>query len=80
MKTAIIISGDIKQIMLLPENDTEKAIVKLFTAKEVTIEAVETGSALCGTFVCETIGGYLRTEESFEAVALVIKPQKTVAT
>lgn len=76
MKTAIIISGDIKQIMFLPENDTEKAIVKLFTAKNVTIEAIETGPPSRGSFICETRGGYLRPDESFAAVALVIKPQK----
>lgn len=77
MKTAIIILGDIKQIMLLPEDDTEKAIVKLFTAENVTIGSVVAEFPTSrGSFIYETRAGYLRPNESSEAVVLVIKPQK----
>lgn len=83
MKTAIIISNGIKQIMLTPENDSEKQALKMITPQDdITLET-HTGTlydrspeSAKGYTVSQCRGGYLRAYEDTDSLMLVLKPKK----
>lgn len=80
MKCAVIIANDIKQIMLSPENDSERMALRLITAddgisidvKEGTMFDQVPPSAL-GYVVTESRGNYLRAYEQADAIMLVLR-------
>lgn len=84
MKTALIVANGIKQIMLSPETDEEKAILSLITPRdEITVD-VKQGTlydsnhippSAAGYLVAECQSGYLRAYEQKEAVMLVLRPK-----
>jgi hypothetical protein len=81
MKTAIIISGDIKQIMFTPENDSEKQAIKMITADDDISVEFKQGSfhddrVLVGYTVGMCKGGYLRAWDNDNSLMLVLKPKK----
>lgn len=69
MRISVMISGDIKQIMLAPEDKTEEAIVNLFHSGEISVSTNKVN-------IEETRGGYLRQFERESAVVLTIKPKQ----
>ena len=84
MKCALVIAGDVKQIMLTAESAPEKAALKLLgeAGQSITVE-LKTGtffdaihpSVSIGYEVNECQGGYPRAFESDASVMLVIRPQ-----
>lgn len=82
MKTAIIITEGIKQIMFTPENDSEKQALKLITPDDNIELAVKKGSfhydydRPAGYSVDMCRGGYLRAWTSEDSVMLVLTPKK----
>lgn len=85
MKCAVIIANNVKQICLTPENDGEKAILKLFGGEqEITVQQKHgtvydrsVGQSL-GVQVGMSMGNYLRAYESPESLMLVIQPKTPV--
>jgi hypothetical protein len=83
MKTAIIIADGIKQIMLTPENDSEKQALKMITPQDdITLET-HTGTlydrspaSAKGYTVNQCKGGYLRAYENTDSLMLVLRPKK----
>lgn len=87
MKTAVIISGDIKQIMLTPENVPEERVLDLFElgddisvlCKKGTL--YESEHKLRTSFSIDPCqGGYLRAFEDRNSLMLVLKPKKSEPT
>lgn len=82
MKTAIIIADGIKQIMLTPENDSEKQALKMITPQDdITLET-HTGTlydrspaSAKGYTVSQCNGGYLRAYEDTDSLMLVLRPK-----
>lgn len=82
MKTAIIISDGLKQIMLTPENESEKLALKMITLDdEINLEAksgtLYDNAPNCakGYVVQKCQGGYLRAYESNDSLMLVLTPK-----
>lgn len=80
MKTAIIISEGVKQIMFTPENDTEKQALKMFTPDddikmEVKQGSFHSGLSPQGYRVQMCMGGYLRAWDSEDSLMLVLTPR-----
>jgi len=81
MKTTIIISDGVKQIMFTPENDSEKKALKLITPDDNIELAIKQGSfhhentnaAGYNVSMCE--GGYLRAWDSTDSIMLVLTPK-----
>lgn len=84
MKTAIIIADGIKQIMLTPENDSERQALKMITPQDnITLET-KTGTlydrspeSAKGYVVRKCKGGYLRAYEDEDSLMLVLRPKET---
>ncbi len=85
MKTAIIISDGVKQIMFTPENESEKQALKLITPQDdITVETKEgslfdnhsTPKSAIGYTVSECKGGYLRAYEDTDSLMIVLRPKK----
>lgn len=82
MKTAIIIADGIKQVMLTPENDSEKMALKMITENDdITVE-FKTGTlfdkaprSALGYIIQKSNGDYLRAYESEDSLMLVLKPK-----
>jgi hypothetical protein len=83
MKTAIIIADGLKQIMLTPENDSERRALKMITLDDdISLEA-KTGTLFDGNIpksargyvVQKCQGDYLRAYESEESLMLVLTPK-----
>ena len=80
MKTAIIISNGLKQIMFTPENDSEKQALKMITLDDnITID-VKSGAftdkpPTMGYSVSQCQGGYLRAWEDEDSVMLLLRPK-----
>lgn len=82
MKTAIIISGGIKQIMFTPENEQEKEALWMFTTKDdVSLEIKSGWFHTKERIVWYTVDmcqwWYLRAWDSDESVMFVLTPKKT---
>lgn len=87
MKTAIIISGDIKQIMLTPENKPEEKVLELFELGDDISVLCKQGTlydsipqGLIGFTIDPCMGGYLRAFEDRNSLMLVLKPKEPKVT
>lgn len=85
MKTAIIISDGIKQIMFTPENENEKMALKLITPQEdISVEVKEgtffdhSPKSARGYTVRESRGGSLRAYEDADSLMIILKPKKPI--
>lgn len=84
MKTAVIISDGVKQIMLTPENDSEKfALGMISTNDNISVEFKsgtlydgKSPESAKGYTVSKCQGGYLRAFESAESLMLVLTPKE----
>ena len=81
MKTTIIISDGVKQIMFTPENDSEKEALRMFKADDKIELAIKFGSFHTSyqpegykTAMCE--GGYLRTWVDSNSIMFVLTPKE----
>ena len=77
MKCAIVLTDGIKQIMLTPENDSEKSALKMITCDDdITIETkwgTFYDSRPLGYEINECMGGYLRRFRSDDSLMLVLR-------
>lgn len=81
MKTAIIISDGVKQIMLTPENDNEKEALQMITPNDDIELAIKKGSfssppTSAGYQVQMCEGEFLRAWDSPDSVMLVLTPKE----
>jgi hypothetical protein len=82
MKTAILIAEGVKQIMLTPENDTEREALQYITSNdEIHTIVIKRGpfddeEDVFGADVYECEGGYYRAERKQESVMFVLTPKK----
>jgi hypothetical protein len=82
MKTAVIFSDEIKQVIFTPENDNEKFALSLITPKD-DIELLITEGSFASEYqkpftasISQCRGGYLRIYNDTESKILVLKPKK----
>lgn len=81
MKTAIVFSDGIKQIIFTPENDDEKQALKLITPNDNIELAIHTGSFADQRIkpftanISKCKGGYLRTFSDTESLMFVLTPK-----
>jgi len=82
MKTAIIMSGDIQQVMLTPENEMEKKALGLISAAEKISVDIKEGTlfdtpppSAYGYTVAKCQGGYLRAYTCPISLMLVLQPE-----
>jgi len=80
MKTAILITDGVKQIMFTPENDSEKQALKFISADDDIHTVVKIGQfsqkpEVFGANIFECRGGYYRAEESEDSVMFVLTPK-----
>lgn len=87
MKTAIIISAGIKQIMFTPENDSEKMALKMITTDDDISIEVKSGTlfdrgytpkSALGYTVQKCRGDYLRAYEDEDSLMLVLKKKNDI--
>ena len=80
MKTAIIITGGVKQITLTPETPYEKQALSYINSNDDISIAVKCGSFVdattLGLEVSRCQGDYLRAFTNQESVMLVLKPKE----
>lgn len=83
MKTAMVFANGIKQVMLTPETDEERAALKLLTPDDDIAVERKWGTffdtyppSAAGYVVQESRGEYLRAYECRESLMLVIRPKK----
>jgi hypothetical protein len=83
MKTAVIFSDGIKQIVFTPENDDEKYALSLITPKDDIDLLVFTGSMYSDSLpkpfaanITMCRGGYLRIFNDSDSRILVLKPKE----
>jgi hypothetical protein len=83
MKTAIIITDGLKQIMFTPENEVEKEVLKLFTVNDnISIEPKrgtlydEPPECARGYTMAKSSGNYYRAYECEESLMFILKPKK----
>jgi len=82
MKTAIVFSEGIKQIIFTPENDDEKQALKLITTDDDISLAVCSGSFGEDRFkpfsvnINKCHGGYLRAYSDDNSIMLVLSPKE----
>ena len=81
MKTAILITDGVKQIMFTPENDNEKQALKMISPDDEIHTVIKDGtfSSINGIFganvyMCQ--GGYMRAEENESSVMFVLTPKE----
>ena len=85
MKTAIIISEGIKQIMFTPENEYEKRALEMITTEDDIKVEIKTGAfhnsySTVGYTVDMCKGGYLRAWDNEDSLMLVLTPKKSKKT
>lgn len=83
MKCALIIANEIKQIMLTPETEEEKAALGLITPNQDISVDIKRGTMFdqspdssAGYVVKTCRGEYSRAYEDDESVMLVLRPKK----
>lgn len=81
MKTAILITDGVKQIMFTPETEAEKQALKMISPDEEIHTVIKRGSfsdmdEVFGADVYECQGGYYRAQEREESVMFVLTPKK----
>jgi len=79
MKTAVLITDGIKQIMFTPENDDERQALKFISTEDEIETIIRRGSysddQLLGAEVYECQGGYYRARKSSDSIMFVLKPK-----
>ena len=81
MKTAILITDGVKQIMFTPENEAEKQALRMISIDDDIHTVIKRGTfssmdKVFGANVFECQGGYMRAEENEESVMFVLTPKK----
>ncbi len=82
MKCAIVIADEVKQVMLTPENDSEKQALKMITPDDNISLAIKEGTfadtkpSAAGYSVGMCKGGYLRAWDNKDSIMLVLTPKK----
>lgn len=80
MKTAILITQGVKQIMFTPENDAEKEALSYISPNDEIHTVIKRGTfgsddQIFGVDVYECRGGYYRAEEQEDSVMFVLTPK-----
>jgi hypothetical protein len=82
MKTSIIFSDNLKQVVLTPETDSEKLAMEMFTADDNVQIALKHGSIYScqgdipfTANIAECSGGYLRCYNNDKSIILVLRPK-----
>lgn len=81
MKTAILITEGVKQIMLTPENDAEKEALSYISPKDDIHTLIKTGAfydgeQVFGVDISKCQGGYYRAYDHKDSVMFILTPQK----
>ena len=81
MKTSILITDGVKQIMFTPENENEKMALKMISPYDDIHTVVKQGhfsdrDDVFGADIYMCQGGYLRAEDREESVMFVLTPKK----
>ncbi len=86
MKTTIVLTDNIKQVIFTPENDSERQALKMIPPDDNIDLAIKEGSfygshlsrgaeaARIKVERCQ--GGYLRAYDDYESIILVLTPKK----
>ena len=77
MKLSVILTDGTKQIMMTPENDYEKTVLKMIDTDDqietVITKGTFTDMQCLGAEIYKCKGGYLRAEENNDSLMFVIK-------
>ena len=81
MKTSIVINEQAKQIILTPENDTDRAILKMITPNDKVDLAFKSGRftsehSHAGMNISMCQGGFLRGYSDEESLMMVLTPKE----
>lgn len=83
MKTAILITNGVKQIMFTPENDAEKEALAYISPNDDVHTVIKKGTfysgedKIFGANIYECQGGYYRAENNEDSVMFVLTPKKS---
>lgn len=80
MKTAILITNNVKQIMFTPENDSEKEALSYISTEDNIHTVIKKGSfydgdEIFGVDIYECQGGYYRAQNKTDSVMFVLTPK-----
>lgn len=81
MKTAILITDKVKQIMFTPENAAEREALKYISPNDEVHTVIKRGTfydrdeKLFGVDIYECQGGYFRAEDKEDSVMFVVRPK-----
>lgn len=80
MKTAILITEGVKQIMFTPENEAEKEALRYISPDDDIHTVIKKGTfsdkpEIFGADVYECRGGYYRAQEQSDSVMFVLTPK-----
>ena len=83
MKTAILITNNVKQIMFTPENEAEKEALAYISPKDDIHTVIKRGTLydkedIFGVDIYFCQGGYYRAEDNEDSVMFVLTPKKDV--
>ena len=81
MKTAILITNEVKQIMFTPENRAEEEALAYISPDDNIHTVIKTGSfydkdKIFGVNIYECQGGYYRAEDNEKSVMFILTPKK----
>jgi len=83
MKTAILIANGVKQIMLTPENDTEREALSYISPDDDIHTVIKKGDfygkgedEIFGVDVYKCQGGWMRAENNRDSIMFVLTPKK----
>lgn len=81
MKTSILITEGVKQIMFTPENEAEKEALKYISPNDDIHTVIKTGTfydkeEIFGVNIYKCQGGYYRAEDNNESVMFVLTQKK----
>ncbi len=84
MKTAVLITNEVKQIMFTPENEAEKEALAYISPNDNIHTVIKKGSfydgeEIFGVDIYECQGGYYRAENKQDSVMFVLTPKKEVS-
>ena len=82
MKTAILITHGIKQIMFTPENDAEREALGYISADDKIHTVIKRGTLydkdkVFGVDIYECLGGYYRAQDNEESVIFILTPKES---
>lgn len=80
MKTSILITDGVKQIMFTPENEAEKEALSYISPNDDIHTVIKTGTlydkpGIFGVDIYECQGGYYRAKEQSDSVMFVLTPK-----